>query len=309
MKNNTTRKKRINNIANNTSMKIPLYKMNYGRGLKERENIKLRGFCEARKGDTPAAWLILKESLQVPEQNTMQYNNDNFQFVHVIRGVMKDKDIVVKIQQDGRLIDRELAITRFLKEKGQNNIVEYYCDIGCNDNMIEWLNPIVNVTKPFCMGGDDRFHLIIMEYVKYRLTEYLSKHDYTLEVLKACIKQLIFTLCELHINYNISHGDIKSGNILVRIYKEKINKYKIFNKEYSVDTLGYEPVFIDFQRGHMANIPFNLNKHLFMLTDEITMLLDMFLRWCKFKDWISSINEQFLEVSNKKELIRVLDSL
>lgn len=195
------------------------------------------------------AKLIGMKSLKTPDEDD--------EFIHVIKSIMDDRELVVKVQEPGRMLSMELTIHKLLQ--GCNNIVNYICDFECLFDNIIWNKPIVS-PRYFCDKSGNKLHLIVMEYINNDLAKYMGTTDINDTVLKSLVRQSGFAMLNFHVNYNVCHNDINRGNILLDIGDEKELTYTINNNTVTVNTHGYEIVYIDFQRGNIIDSQSNNNN-------------------------------------------------
>jgi serine/threonine protein kinase len=204
-----------------------------------------RATCNAADKSQATGWLIAKRSIKTPDE--AMYDD----FVHVLHSIMKDTQVVVKLQSASSVFERkEYTTLKYLADRKQNNIVDIICHFECNDTMLRWNNTIQTPTQ-FCKGGNDRLSLTVMEYVPLSLYDIVT---YDKEVITNIIQHITLTIVEMVMTNAITHGDLNSGNIMIRKEEPIVKEYRIGNSMIQFGTYGYEPVFIDFQFAKLLNI-------------------------------------------------------
>ena len=239
------------------------------------------------------AKLVALKSLKTPDEGD--------EFIHVIKSAMDDKELVVKVQEPGRMLNMELTIHKLLQ--GVNNIINYICDYECLFDNLIW-HKALNSPRTFCDTSGDKLHLIVMEYINNDLAEYMGTTEINTTILNSIVKQGGFAMLNFHINYNVCHNDINRGNILLDIGEAKELTYTINTNTVSVNTYGYEIIYIDFQRGNIIDVINNYNNNFvnnfqnnisvksskstndisFQLArDEIALLYELMSKWTNNK--------------------------
>ena len=223
-------------------------------------------------------------------------------FIHVVLSKYKNEDLIVKIQEPGKMLTTELKIQKELAN--QTNVVHYICDFPCLFNST-WKNPIEK-PKTFCDTEGTEYHMIIMEYINNDLADFLEK-DHTQDNLISIVKQVGFSLLEIHMNHKIHHGDINRGNLLVDFSIPKEIEYKVGKYSKKVNTLGYEFVLIDFQRGNI--IKTEEEDTLFQLAiDEISLAYELMSKWSG-KKILESLMNRIMICKSVEEVFSILGSL
>jgi serine/threonine protein kinase len=202
-----------------------------------------KAYCQAQKNVRPDGWLTVNKTLKLPESSDI--------FGHVALANMRGNTVIIKVfRERDIMLRKEKSMLRFFTERNTNNIVKYICDVGCKDSHVKWENNI-NLPTSICNGSDD-LHFVIMEYIhKGDLEEYLNGNMISLSILKSILKQICFGLLHIYFNYRIVHGDLHRGNILIsKQHAPETLTYTFGKTNISIETLGVQPVFIDFGRSH-----------------------------------------------------------
>ena len=204
----------------------------------------------------------------------------------------RDHPVVIKLQEVSRLSEKEATIATLLSGRDTPNVAAPICGFKCKNDLIEWKQPLAKgVTKQFCSGKTDMTSVFVMEYIHHNLIDFLSSDrsgSISTPIYISILKQLGFALANLHINLKITHGDIGSGNMMLELAEPRTIRYTINGMDYDVDTFGYEPILIDFQR----SVRYSGEPDPGILADEIAIAFDIVARWTKGKPAsISSVIE------------------
>ena len=139
------------------------------------------------------------------------------------------------------------------------------------------------------------------------MIDFLSVTPVAAPVYRSILKQLGFALANLHIGLKMTHGDIGSGNLMLEITESsRTIQYTIGGQVFAVDTLGYEPILIDFQR----SAQYSGQPDYGMLADEIAMTFDVIVRWAKAPPFsITAVLEEFEETTRMSDILRLLTNI
>lgn len=264
-------------------------------GARLRDSHTFRASCDAADKNKATAWLQATETLKAPDDAAYDA------FVHVMTGLMDEKTpVVIKLQSVGRLSEREAALASFFRSHDVPNVASPICEFKCRHNILHWRTPI-KMKMPLCSGGDELLSVFVMEWIPHNLIDYLRENPVSNEAFLAIIKQLGYILVMLHYTYGLTHGDIGSGNLMLDIGEPKRNVYKFGKVTRTVDTLGYEPILIDFQR----SVQYNPKNGPSIISDEIASAFYIITRWTG-----RPINlEPFEEAETVGQLIKAIDNL
>lgn len=75
-----------------------------------------------------------------------------------------------------------------------------------------------------------------------------KNHIENREIIKNVFYHLIFMISDLVYNYKVVHGDLNSGNILIKKTNKQEKNYSVNEQIYTIPLYGYEPMLIDFGR-------------------------------------------------------------
>lgn len=257
--------------------------------------------CSSFSKENTSSWLVAKDTIKLPSE--AMYDD----FVHLIKANMKNTDIIVKMQNPGLMASKELTVLEFFKLHNTPNIVPYICSFTCNDNLTKWSNTVKEM-KGFCKGGSEPIQLILLDYITNTITDILQK-EVSEDIFQSIIKQLGYIYIHTYMEYGFTHGDIHSGNILVDIDIPKINTYKIQGTTYSVDTKGYEPMLIDFQRG-MLKPEMNEEGRILYLQNDLSMLYDMLGKQSNtYKYRLESVAQKIFITDTLDEMIELINTI
>jgi serine/threonine protein kinase len=259
--------------------------------------ITLKPVCSPEEAH---AKLIATHSLKTP------YEADDF--VHVLKSKIMDKEVIVKVQEAGRMLNMELSIQR--KINNLPNIVKYVCDFSCKFDQLIWTKPI-SKPRTFCDTEGKSLHIIVMEYINNSLDTFLESETYTDKIVISIVKQLGFTLLDLHVNYGISHNDLNRGNILLHVGNPEIITYTIDGFTRNVDTLGYLVVLIDFQRSSFVDTINEYEFRVIQAADEISLAYELLKKWIERtekKEKLHTLMQQIMYASCVKEIVTFIDA-
>ena len=97
------------------------------------------------------------------------------------------------------------------------NFIRYFCLIKCNDNIKNIVNNKNTISNyKMCYYGDNQIGILVMkEYNLGSIDNYIWNEN-NFELLKNVIKQVIFTIIYAYNKKGFIHGDLHTGNILVK---------------------------------------------------------------------------------------------
>jgi serine/threonine protein kinase len=216
-----------------------------------------------------------------------------------------DMPIIVKIQDCERLYNRELCVMQLLREHNIPNTIHHISHFSCKDDIVQWKEPTI-IPEPVCNGsGQNDIHIIVMKYIEHNFRKELRKCILPEKIIKNTIKQLMYLVLQLWYTCKIIHGDLNGGNVLLDIGTPKTNTYTIGKYIRRVDTLGYEPILIDFQKANI--LTFRNTAHTF---NEFILIQPARIFYL-FGYYVSNrheIREKLESAKTLKELLTVIDS-
>ena len=235
--------------------------------------------------------------IRIKGLRTLKSPTDSDEYVHVALSSLDEKEIIVKLQDSGPMLQRELKIQSILA--AHPNVVTYICHFPCMFNSVVCYSPLV------CeLDGGKGHHMILMEYINNDVSTFLEESTYTHEILQSIIQQVVFSLLDFHMNYGISHNDINRGNLLLQQEDAKDIVYTIGDLTYSVNTGGYTCIFIDFQRGTMLEKK-DADIWLELAVDELTLALYLLSKWSireREKAMIQRMGERVMRASTLEQV-------
>lgn len=225
-----------------------------------------RASFDAESKDSATAWM------SVPDEAT--YDS----FAHAMK--IEEGSVVIKFLASERLLNRGSTVAAYFRANPRRNIVVPICQFQCPHDLVKWHKPLPvkagnGGLYNRSMGLDQMLSVVVMGHLPHNLFDYLVSQPVPDAVRVSILKQLGFTLIQLHLVDHMSHGAIGTGNIMVRIGNPHKNDYVIQEKTWSVDTEGVEPALVDFQR----SIAYTVRPNIDFLVDEIAMAYYMLSRW------------------------------
>ena len=209
---------------------------------------------------------------------TLKSPTDSDEYVHVALSSFDHKEIIVKLQDTGPMLQRELEIHSILS--AHPNVVSYVCHFPCLFDSVIWNTPLTRPASVCDLSGGTQHHMILMEYINNDVSTFLEESTYTSEILTSIIQQVVFALLDFHMNYGISHNDINRGNLLLQQEDAKEIVYTVGSLTHTVRTHGYTCVYIDFQRGNLLEKK-DIDIWLELAVDEITLALYLLGKWVR----------------------------
>ena len=192
------------------------------------------------------------------------------------------------------------------------NFIRYFCIIKCNDdikNIINNKNTISNYKM--CHYGDNQIGILVMkEYYLGCIDNYIWNEN-NFELFKNIILQVIFAILYAFNNKGFIHGDLHTGNILLKPKRNCIINYE--NKSLNLNDL--EVVIMDFEKSklHQKNKISDLIKNIlkFMTSIEnVCINNNFFLNYekdkiIKMKSFENNINfyDDFYSIIDKMYII------
>jgi serine/threonine protein kinase len=168
------------------------------------------------------------------------------EFVHVAKGKLLrfQKSCIVKVNaSNSKFLFQELKALNLLL--AYPHVVQYLCHFTCKDHTRKWKNKLNAQTFACDPSGKRSLTFIVMEYIKFGSINKLLKESTSKELLLSLFLQTAMIMLELGKLYNILHGDLHTGNILIKKSKKK---YFTYMRKYKIPLFGYRVVLIDFGR-------------------------------------------------------------
>ena len=158
-------------------------------------------------------------------------------------------------------IEKEYAVSQELFEL--HNFIRYFCLIKCNDtqenkldlfsgarrddikNIINNKNTISNYKM--CHYGDNQIGILVMQEYNLKSIENYSWNENNFDILKNVIKQVVFSIIYAYETKGFIHGDLHSGNILLKPNGNNIINYGVTQ----LLILDLEAVIMDFEKSKL----------------------------------------------------------
>lgn len=215
--------------------------------------------------------------------------SDDSNFVHVglARMLRLKRQCVIKVNSSHNIfLDREMKALQLLQN--YPHVVQYLCHFTCKDNKQRW-KKVLQTSQFACdRNGTSNLTFVVMEYLKDgSIRDLLRNPDLTLEHMQSLFLQTAFILYELGKTYHVSHGDLHTGNVLLKKTKKNTLRFlKNYDHHHDVHVFGYKVVLVDFGRGRIFSHPCE--------TDDI--LNDIAI---VFQTYINNIQDIHQELSSK----------
>lgn len=128
------------------------------------------------------------------------------------------------------------------------NFIRYFCVIKCNENIKNIINNKNTISKyKICNYGDNKIGILVMKEYNLGSVEnyYWNKDNFS--ILKNIIKQVIFSILYAYDTKRFIHGDLHSGNVLL---KPKRNEEINYNGKI-LQINEFEVVIMDFEKSKL----------------------------------------------------------
>lgn len=261
-------------------------------------NESLTTFKAVCSPETAHAKLFPIQSIKTPDEAD--------EFIHVIQSLVDNKDVIVKVQEPGRMLTMELSIQTLLSS--HPNVVRYVCDFECTFNQLLWRQPMYT-PRTFCDNEGSPLHILVMEYINNSLDTFLESANYTNNALRSIVKQIGFALLDIHVHYGISHNDLNRGNILLHVGSPDILTYTFNDDVKRVDTEGYLVVLIDFQRSSLVDETDEREYRVIQAADEISLAYELMKKWTRNEEHKLKLYSIMMDVMNMTDLSQIMDRI
>ena len=252
-------------------------------------------------------------------KSARQHNMNTYKYHHQINQNDDDdivisklknykKPVIVKIQNENTpFIKRELPILHLLHN--YKNTAKYICDFSCIDEERRWIKPIKHHVT-LCNGVKEPMRFIIMEYIENGDIEPFLTTTQNIPALQSFFIQSACVIFELAEKYKITHGDLHSGNILLKTATNKTATYEIQDTTYRIQTHGKIPIIIDFGRARLETRKIAFTH----IMEDITVLFHIYLSYIKQNEHIpqiiiDNIKDFIFTKKHKKEVVRTIENL
>ncbi len=191
----------------------------------------------------------IEDCREVTGLRSMKSADESPEFVHVLESFIPEHGpdkVVVKIMdnvENRATVERELYALEEMKDFA--NSVKMLCHFGCLDDKNRWMDPVRGPVK-MCNNKKDDLYFIVLEYLDGDLEDFFAAASF--EQVAAFFIQVVLALLEMGFEYRINHGDIHSGNVLIRYTDQEYAFYSIKGVRFKTKTQGIIPVFLDYGR-------------------------------------------------------------
>lgn len=143
-------------------------------------------------------------------------------------------------------IEKEYEIGQELLEIP--NFIRYFCVIKCNDNIRNIINFKHNISNyKMCHYGDKVVGILVMKEYNLGCVENYNWNVDNIDLLKNVIKQVIFSILLAYDTKEFIHGDLHTGNVLLKSKRNLEIKYN--NKTLVLED--FEVVIMDFEKSKL----------------------------------------------------------
>ena len=143
-------------------------------------------------------------------------------------------------------IDKEYKISKELMLLP--NFIRYFCMIKCNENIKNIINNKKTISNyKMCHYGEDEIGILVMKHYNLGCIDNYDWNENNFDLLKNIIKQVVFAIMYAYEIKGFIHGDLHSGNILL---KPKRNSEITYNKK-TLILNELEVVIMDFEKSKL----------------------------------------------------------
>jgi len=200
-------------------------------------------------------------------------------FVHV---ALK-RECVIKVHFTKSMFTKnEINIMKLIKDKPY--VVKHICTYSCLDDKKRWMEHPQHNKESL-----DQLTFMIMDYIPNGDVANFLKNA-TKQQIKALFIQCAFAMIDMAETCSVSQGDFNSGNVLVSTEKPTTKKINIGKKQYTFNTHGVKPLFIDFGRGYIRE-----TKAKYIIEDIMTL----FLNYIPDVQFQNKLNDMIFEILEK----------
>ena len=189
------------------------------------------------------------------------------------------------------------------------NFIRYFCLIKCNDDIKNIINNKSTISNyKMCYYGDNQIGILVMKEYDLGCVQNYHWNENNFELLKNVIKQVIFSIIYAYNNKGFIHGDLHSGNILL---KPKRNCKIIYeNKSLCLNDL--EVVIMDFEKSklHQINKINDLIKNIIKFINSIVDSNKILLNIDYDRNKLIKLKSSFLnDVNYYDEIELIIDNM
>lgn len=190
------------------------------------------------------------------------------------------------------------------------NFIRYFCIIKCNEDIKNILNNENNISKyKMCNYGKNKIGILVMKEYNLGSVENYDWNNDNFEILKNVMKQVLYAILYAYDTKGFIHGDLHSGNILLKPKKKEEINYN--GKILQINKV--EAVIMDFeksklnQKNKMRDVISNVCKFITSLEygnniNQINFDYD--------RNKLNSLKSPFSEVVNYyEEIDKIIDNM
>lgn len=153
---------------------------------------------------------IEKEALQVIKAFFENYKNP----------------VILKVYKSNTpYLINEIRIYKHLYKNNFQHMINPICLFTCNDKYEKYKNSIIDSVIPCNTNSDIELSFLVFDYLPYGdISNFIYINNITKhkkQIIKSIVLQYILSMFELGLTFNVLHGDLNSGNILIRNTKKK----------------------------------------------------------------------------------------
>lgn len=128
------------------------------------------------------------------------------------------------------------------------NFIRYFCIIKCNDDIKNIINNKKTISNyKMCHYGNNLIGILVMKHYYLGCVDNYDWNENNFNLLKNIIKQVVFAIIYAYETKGYIHGDLHSGNILL---KTKRNDEITYNKK-KLKINELEAVIMDFEKSKL----------------------------------------------------------
>lgn len=219
--------------------------------------------------------------------------SDVSEFTHVALGILKKfkKQCVIKVHYTkSYFTKKEIEISEKLEDCPY--ALKHICTYTCIDSKERWMETLKKPQKT-CKdkGGNDDLTFMIMPYIQDGdVCDFINKASKEEIVTLFLVTAVAITEIA---KYNVSHGDLNSGNILITHRKPALKTIKVGNAKYTFNTYGIHPLFIDFGRGHVYHSKI-AQSH---IIDDILTMFSVLVNYVPLQSLKEELNNIIMSIS------------
>ncbi len=181
---------------------------------------------------------------------------NTFNTYNIVNNTSTHKNIVIKIGNTNRTIEKEYKIGNALEKTHIPGFIKYMCLFNCFDNTYYNINE--DIKQPLCSAPHTKDNEKVVLIMPYIAEGSVKNFNWTLQhsnILKSVLSQTVMSLFLAYHTIGFLHNDIHLDNILIKKTKKKHISYEYDN--INIPSYGYKIVILDFDSSMI-----NVNKDL-----------------------------------------------